>query len=273
MDELIIEAGRGEGQYWKDLWRYRELFYFLAWRDFLVRYKQTVIGIAWAVIRPMLGMVAFTIVFGKIAGLHSEGAAPYSMLVYVAVLAWQFFAASVTESSNSLIANPNLVSKIYFPRLIVPASSVITSFADFVISFGLLVVMMGWYQFWPDWRLLTLPLFVLLAATAALGSGLWLCALSVQYRDFRYIVPFLVQFGMYVSPVGFSSAMVPEAWRLVYSVNPMVGVIDGFRWALLRGQAPLHWPGLVASVVVSTALWVFGLWYFRKAESGFADVI
>ncbi len=273
MDELVIEAGRIERQYWKDLWRYRELFYFLAWRDFLVRYKQTVIGIAWALLRPVATMVVFTVVFGKIAGLPSEGTAPYSILVYAAMLPWQFFATSLSESSNSLIVNPNLVSKIYFPRLIVPASSVITSFADLLISFAILVVMMGWYQYWPDWRLLSLPLFAALAFGAAVGSGLWLCALNVKYRDFRYIVPFIVQFGLYISPVGFSSLLVPTNWRLVYSLNPMVGVIDGFRWALLRGEAQLYWPGLLASVGLTAILCFSGIWYFRKMERTFADVI
>jgi lipopolysaccharide transport system permease protein len=273
MEELVIEAGRTEHQYWKDLWRYRELFYFLAWRDFLVRYKQTVIGIAWALIRPVLSMVVFTIVFGKIAQLPSDGMVPYSILVYAAMLPWQFFSTALTESSNSLINNPNLVSKIYFPRLIVPASSVITTFSDFLISFSILVVMMGWYQFWPDWRLLSLPVFIALACAAAFGSGLWLCALNVKYRDFRYVVPFIVQFGLYISPVGFSSALIPSTWRLAYSLNPMVGVIDGFRWALLGGEAALYWPGLLASVAVSTVLCASGLWYFRRAESAFADVI
>jgi lipopolysaccharide transport system permease protein len=273
MEELAIEAGRSERQYWKDLWRYRELFYFLAWRDFLVRYKQTVIGIAWALIRPVLSTVTFTIVFGQIARLPSDGMVPYSILVYAAMLPWQFFSTALTESSNSLISNPNLVSKIYFPRLIVPASSVITTFSDFLISLSILVLMMGWYQFMPDWRLVTLPLFVALACGAAFGSGLWLCALNVKYRDFRYVVPFIVQFGLYISPVGFSSSLIPETWRVLYSLNPMVGVIDGFRWALLRGQVQLYWPGLLASVAVSATICVTGFWYFRKVESGFADVI
>ena len=273
MDELVIEAGRVEKQYWKDVWRYRQLFYFLAWRDLLVRYKQTVIGVAWAVLRPLLTMVVFTVVFGKLARLPSEGNAPYSILVYAAMLPWQFFSTSLTESSNSLILNANLVSKIYFPRLIVPAGSVITSFVDFVISFTILVAIMAWYQYWPDWRVLFLPLFVVVALGAAIGTGLWLCALNVEYRDFRYIVPFIAQFGLYVSPVGFSSSIIPEKWRLLYSLNPMVGVIDGFRWALLRGKAPVYGPGLAASVTVTAMLCASGTWYFRKMERTFADVI
>lgn len=273
MSELIIEPGRIEAQYWRDLWKYRELFYFLAWRDFLVRYKQTVIGVAWALVRPVLTMLVFTVVFGKIAKLPTEGAAPYSILVYAAMLPWQFFSTSLTESSNSLVVNPNLISKIYFPRFIVPASSVITSFADFVISFAILVMMMAWYHYWPDWRLFTLPLFVMLSFGAAMGSGLWLCALNVEYRDFRYIVPFIVQLGLYVSPVGFSSSVVPARWRLLYSLNPMVGAIDGFRWALLRGETQMYWPGLWASVLMTAILCLSGTWYFRKMENTFADVI
>ena len=271
--KLILEPGRTERNYWRDLWRYRELFYFLAWRDILVRYKQTVIGIAWAVIRPFLMMVVFTFVFSKVAKLPSPGAAPYALLVFAAMLPWQFFATSLSESSQSLIGNANLISKIYFPRLIVPASSVITSFADFLITFVLLLGMMAWYQFWPDWRIVTLPFFIVLAFGAAMGTGLWLSALNVKYRDFRYIVPFIVQFGLYVSPVGFSSGIVPEKWRLLYALNPMVGVIDGFRWAVLRGESPLSLPTLAASLFVTAILCLSGIWWFRSTERTFADVI
>jgi lipopolysaccharide transport system permease protein len=219
---LIIEAGRTERHYWKDLWRYRELFYFLAWRDILVRYKQTVIGIAWALIRPFLMMVVFTVVFGKLAKLPSEGV-PYPILVFAALLPWQFFANALSEASNSLIGNANLISKVYFPRLIIPASSVITSFVDFLISGVILIALMLWYQFMPGWCILTLPFFILVAFAAAMGAGLWLTALNVKYRDFRYIVPFIVQFGLYISPVGFSSSIVPDEWRLLYSLNPWWG--------------------------------------------------
>jgi lipopolysaccharide transport system permease protein len=273
MEELIIESGRAEKNYWRDLWRYRELFYFLAWRDILVRYKQTVIGVAWAVIRPFLTMIVFTVVFSKIAKLPAPGAVPYPLLVMAAMLPWQFFSTAMSESSNSLIGNANLISKIYFPRLIVPAGSVITSFVDFLITLGLMAAMMVWYRFMPDWRMLTLPLFVALAFAAAFGTGLWLCALNVEYRDFRYIVPFIVQFGLYISPVGFSSAIVPEKWRLLYSLNPMVGVIDGFRWALLRGDTVLWWPGIAASCLLTAVLCVSGIAYFRRMEKTFADVI
>jgi lipopolysaccharide transport system permease protein len=270
--ELVIEAGRAERQYWKDLWRYRELFYFLAWRDILVRYKQTAIGIAWALIRPFLTMIVFTVVFGTLAKLPDEGV-PYPILVFAAMLPWQFFANSLSECSNSLISNANLISKVYFPRLIVPTSAVVVSFVDFMISGMILLGLMAWYDFVPSWRILTLPLFILIAFAAALGAGLWLASLNVQYRDFRFIVPFIVQLGLYISPVGFSSSVVPEKWRLLYSVNPMVGVIDGFRWAILGGGAQLYWPGFILSAGLVTLLLASGVWYFRKMERTFADVI
>jgi lipopolysaccharide transport system permease protein len=272
-DEFVIEAGRTELHYWHDLWRYRELFYTLAWRDLAVRYKQTVIGVAWALLRPLLIMVIFTVVFGRIAKLPSVGAAPYAIMVYAAMLPWQFFSAAMSEASNSLILNANLISKVYFPRLIVPAASVITSLVDFLISFTILVVMMAWYKYWPDWRLLSLPLFMALAFGSAMGVGAWLCAMNVKYRDFRYIVPFIVQFGLYISPVGFSSSVVPAQWRFLYSLNPIVGVIDGFRWALLRGDAQLDWPDVLMSIAVTVILYLTGIWYFRKVERTFADVI
>jgi lipopolysaccharide transport system permease protein len=270
--EIIIEAGRTESQYWKDLYRYRELFYFLSWRDILVRYKQTVIGIAWAVIRPFLTMVVFTIVFGKLAKLPSEGA-PYPILVFSAVLPWQFFANALSETSNSLIGNANLISKIYFPRLIIPASSVITSFVDFLISGMILVALMIWYQFVPGWRVVTLPFFVAIAFAASIGCGLWLAALNVKYRDFRYIIPFIVQFGLFISPVGFSSSIVPGKWRLLYSTNPMVGVIDGFRWAIIGGETLIYWPGFVLSLSLVVIILFTGIRYFRTTEKTFADVI
>jgi lipopolysaccharide transport system permease protein len=271
--DLLIEAGRGEKNYWRDLWRYRELFYFLAWRDILVRYKQTAIGIAWALVRPFLTMLVFTFIFSKVAKLPAPGSVPYALLVFAAMLPWQFFSTALSEASNSLIGNSNLISKVYFPRMIVPASSVITSFVDFLITLGLMAGMMIWYGFLPDWRLLTLPLFMALAFGSAFGAGLWLCALNVRYRDFRYIVPFIVQFGLYLSPVGFSSNIVPEGLRLIYACNPMVGVIDGFRWALLRGQSPLAAYALIASILVTSVLCLSGIWYFRRTEKTFADII
>jgi len=276
--ELLIEPGRAGKNYWRDLWRYRELFYFLAWRDILVRYKQTVIGIAWAVVRPLLTTLVFTVVFSKIAKLPAPDGVPYTLMVMAAMLPWQFFATSMSEASISLIGNANLISKVYFPRLVVPAGAVITSFMDFLITLGLMGGLMLWFGFFPDLKILLLPAFMLLAFGASFGIGLWLCALNVEYRDFRYIVPFIVQFGLYASPVGFFSTMVPEKWRLLYSLNPMVGVIDGFRWCLLRGHTGsatnhLWWPEILSSVIVTCVLCLSGIWYFRKMERTFADVI
>jgi lipopolysaccharide transport system permease protein len=262
----------GALHYWKDIWRYRELFFFLAWRDILVRYKQTAIGIAWSVLRPLATMLVFTIVFGKLAGLTSNGV-PYPIMVFAAMLPWQFFANSLSESSNSLIDNANLLTKVYFPRLIVPAGSVIVGLVDFFISLIILFGIMAWYHFVPDIRMLLLPFFLALAFLASFGAGLWLSALNVQYRDFRHVVPFLVQFGLYISPVGFSSAIVPEKWRLLYFLNPMVGVIDGFRWAILGDVFPVYWPGLALSASLTLLIFIGGLFYFRNMERSFADVI
>jgi lipopolysaccharide transport system permease protein len=270
--ELVIEAGQTEKQYWKDLWRYRELFYFLAWRDILVRYKQTAIGITWALIRPFLTMVVFTVVFGQLAKLPDQGV-PYPILVFVGMLPWQFFSNALGECSNSLVGNANLISKVYFPRLIVPTSAVIVSFVDFLISGMILLGLMAYYNFVPDWRILTLPIFVLIAFAASMGVGLWLAALTVQYRDFRFVVPFIIQFGLYISPVGFSSSIVPDQWRLLYSINPIVGVIDGFRWAILGGESRLYLPGFILSLVIVFLFLWSGIWYFRKMERTFADVI
>ena len=270
---LIIEPGLAEKHYWRDLWRYRELFFVLAWRDVAVRYKQTVIGLAWALIQPLATMLVFTIIFGKVAKLPSEGAAPYALMVYAGLLPWQLFATSLTGASNSLIGNANLISKVYFPRLIVPTSAVVVAFVDFLVSFAILACLMIWYQFLPGWQILTLPFFILMAFLASLGPGLWITALNVKYRDFRYIIPFIVQFGLYVSPVGFSSTVVPEQWRLLYSINPVVGVIDGFRWAILGGESNLYLPGFILSWgVIVFFLWL-GIRQFRKMEKSFADLI
>ena len=270
--DLIIEPNRTTGAFFRELLRYRELFYFLAWRDILVRYKQTVIGIAWSVIRPLLTMLVFTVVFGRLARLPNEGV-PYPILVFSAMLPWQYFANAMQESSNSLIAESRLISKVYFPRLIVPASSVIVSAVDFLISLALLALLMLGYGFVPSWTLLFMPFFFLLATLAALGAGFWLSALNVKYRDFRYIVPFLVQFGLYVSPVGFSSSVVPERWRLLYSLNPMVGVIDGFRWCVQGTVSSLYLPGFLISVTISILAFSSGVWFFRRTERFFADFI
>jgi len=272
-DVIVIEAGRRERNYWLDLWRYRELFRVLAWRDLSVRYKQTVIGVLWALIRPVLTMLVFTIIFGQIARLPSDGTAPYPLMVLAGILPWTFFSTGLSEASNSLINNANLISKVYFPRLIVPTATVVVALVDFLISFSILVLMMAWYQFLPGWQILVLPIFVLLAFFASVGPALWITALNVKYRDFRYIITFIVQFGLYVSPVGFSSSVVPEEWRLLYSLNPMVGVIDGFRWCILGGQTELYTPGLAMSVGVTAFFLWFGIQRFRKMENSFADLI
>ena len=259
-----------------ELWRYRELFWFLAWRDILVRYKQAVLGIAWAVLKPFLTMVVFTLVFGKLADMAVKlkmSVETFAVFTLAGLLPWQFFSNAMAESSNSLVGSSNMISKIYFPRLIIPAGAVVTSFVDFLITLGLMAALMVWYQFLPDWRLFLLPAFVILAFACAFGAGLWLAALNVKYRDFRYIVPFIVQFGLYVSPVGFSSTIVPERWQFLYSLNPMVGVIDGFRWSLLRGAVPLPTSSLLASVALTSVLCLSGIYYFRKTEKSFADVI
>jgi lipopolysaccharide transport system permease protein len=269
---LVIEAGRTERQYWKDLWRYRELLYILAWRDILVRYKQTAIGALWAVLRPLLTMAAFTIVFGKLAKLPSEGEAPYALMVFAAMLPWQFFSTALTESAHSLVSNANLVSKVYFPRLLAPMSSIAVNIADVCISFILLFLLMVWYQVWPSWQLLAVLPLTLLAGLTALGPGLLLCALNVTYRDFRYVIPFITQFGLYISPVGFSSGIVPEQWRLLYECNPMVGIIDAFRWAILGNlEFPIRAFGI--SCLVCAFFLAIGLKLFRSTERTFADVI
>jgi lipopolysaccharide transport system permease protein len=277
LHELILEPGRAERQYWRDLWRYRELFYILAWRDISVRYRQTAVGVAWAVIQPLLTMIIMTVIFGKVAGLPSEGAAPYSLMVFAAMLPWQFFCTSLSTASQSLVSNAQLISKVYFPRMIIPASAVITSFVDFLISLLILVGMMVWYQYWPDWRILTLPLFMALSLLAAIGPGLWITAMNVKYRDFRYVIPFIVQIGLYVSPVAYSSSVIRQRFGdtafTVYSLNPMVGVIDGFRWAILRGEANIYWPGFLLSLLLMFVVLVVGIWHFRKTERTFADII
>ena len=270
---IIIEPSHQDRHYWRDLWRYRELFYVLAWRDLAVRYKQTAIGAAWALIRPFLTMVVFTIIFGRIAKLPSDGAAPYPLMVFAGLLPWTFFSTGLTDASASLIGNANLISKIYFPRLIVPTATVVVALADFLITFVILIGMMLWYGFAPGWHVLALPTFIILAFLASIGPALWFTALNVKYRDFRYVVPFIVQLGLYVSPVGFSSNVIPGQLRLLYSFNPMVGVIDGFRWCILGGQSQLYVPGLGASLVVLAGFLWLGVHTFRKTEKAFADLI
>jgi len=272
MGKLLIEADRAERQYWRDLWRYRELFYFLALRDLLVRYKQTVVGVAWSLIRPLLTMLVLTIIFGRLGKMPSGGS-PYPLLVFCGILPWQFFSTAMSESGSSLVNNSSLISKVYFPRLVIPVSSVIASFVDFMISSVFLLILMFWYHIFPTVRFSAFPFFALLVFAASLGASIWIAALMVEYRDFRFIVPFVVQFGLYVSPVGFRSSIVPERFRIFYAFNPMVGIIDGFRWCVLGNQENLH----ILDVLISTAsilvILVSGFWYFRKMERTFADVI
>lgn len=269
---LILEAGQVGKNYWRDVLRYSDLFFVLARRDISVRYKQTLIGVLWAVLRPLLTMMVFTFIFGRIAKLPSEGV-PYSLLVFSAMLPWFFFSSSVSESSNSLIANSNLLSKVFFPRILVPATAVLVSAVDFLISLVLLAGLMVYYGVMPSWRLLLLPFFLLIAFASALGIGLLFSTMNVRYRDFQFIVPFLLQFGLYVSPVGFISTVIPESFRFVYSLNPMVSVIDGFRWAILGDGFELQWNVLALSIATSTVLLWSGIVFFRHFERSFADVI
>lgn len=270
---IVLEAGRAERNYWSDLWHYRELFAILAWRDVAVRYKQTVIGIAWAVVRPLLTMVVFTVIFGKLAKLPSDGTAPYPILVFAGMLPWFLFSSILNDASNSLVGNASLIGKVYFPRIIIPSASVVVALIDFAVNLVLLLAIMVWFGFLPGWQIVFLPAFVALAVLASLGPSLLIASLNVKYRDFRFIIPFVTQFGLYVSPVGFSSAVVPESWRFLYGLNPVVGVIDGFRWSLLGGESMLYLPSFLLSlVVVAFFLWV-GVVYFRHTEKTFADLI
>lgn len=275
--ELVLERGRAERHYWLDLWRYRELLYILAWRDISVRYKQTAIGVSWTLLQPLLQMAIMVVVFSQLAKLPSEGNAPYALLVFAAMLPWQFFASAISAASASIVGNANLIAKVYFPRMIIPAAAVATSFADFLFSLVILAALMLWYGYPPSWRLLTLPVFMMLAILAAFGPGLLITALNAEYRDFRYVIPFIVQFGLYVSPVGFSSAVVRENLGetafLLYSLNPMVGVIEGFRWAILGGEARIHLPALALSLLLSVGFLMLGARYFRRLERSFADVV
>ena len=270
---IVIEAGRQERNYWRDLWHYRELLYVLVWRDLAVRYKQTVVGVAWALVRPFLTMLIFTIIFEQIAKLPSDGAAPYPLMIFAGMLPWTFFSTGLSEASSSVIDNEKLISKVYFPRLIVPISTVGVALVDFLIAFVIIVGMMAWYRFAPSWQIAFLPVFVAIAFIVTIGPALWIAALNVRYRDFRYVIPFVVQLGLYASPVGFSSSVVPHQWRIAYSLNPMVGVIDGFRWCLLGGQSQLYIPGLATSAFIGVFFLWFGIRQFRATEKSFADLI
>lgn len=271
-DTLLIQAGRSELNYWGDLWSYRELLYFLAWRDLLVRYKQTALGVVWAVLRPLVTVAILTVVFGALAKMPSEGV-PYALLVFAGTLPWLLFANALNDIGGSLLTNAGMISKVYFPRLTVPLAALAVNLADFAVAATAVGLVMGWYGFAPDWRLVSLPAFLLLAIGAALGLGLLVAALNVRYRDFRHLLPFIVQFGLFISPVGYSSSIIPEAWRLAYYLNPMAGVIDGFRWALLAGHFTPYWEGVVGSTFVTIILLWCGVAYFRATEKTFADVI
>jgi lipopolysaccharide transport system permease protein len=275
--DVWLQAGQGEKHYWLDLWRYRELFLVLAWRDVAVRYKQTIVGVAWSLLQPFLVMIIMTVVFGRLAGLHSDGAVPYAIMVFSGMLPWQFFANSLFTSGQSLTGNSSLISKVYFPRLIVPASTIVVAVIDFLLSLLILGGMMVFYRFMPTWHLLLLPLFLMLAFVASLGPGVLVAALNVKYRDFRFLLPFVIQFGLYVCPVGYSSSVVRQqlgdSLFLLYSLNPMVGVIDGFRWAILGPAANFYLPSFLISLAVSLLFLATGIWYFRKMERTFADVI
>lgn len=270
---IIIEPSRRQANYWRDIWRYRELFFVLAWRDFAVRYRQTVIGVLWAIVRPVLTAVIFTVIFGKLAGLPSDGSVPYPLMVFAGMLPWTFFSTGLADASNSLINQANLISKVYFPRIVVPTATIAVSLVDFCVSLGVLFVLMAWYLFIPGWQIVFLPAFLLLAFLASIGPSLWIAAINVKYRDLRYVIPFVVQFGLYISPVGFSSSVVPAQWRVLYSLNPMVGVIDGFRWCLLQGQSDLYLPSLIISCLVTAGFLWLGVSRFRKMEKEFADLI
>jgi lipopolysaccharide transport system permease protein len=283
--KLILEPGRSAKNYWRDLFHYRELFLILAWRDVLVRYKQTTAGAAWALIQPLMSIVIMTVIFGGVAGLPSQGGAPYAIMVCAAMLPWQFFANALSLASQSVVNNANLISKIYFPRMIVPVSSIVVSLVDFLVASSILAGFMVWYHFWPTWRILALPVLIVLAIAAALGPSLIITALTVKYRDFRLIIPFIIQFGLYICPVAYSSSVIHDKLVkklgvelgdksfLLCSLNPMFGVIDGFRWSILGSSNAIYWPEFVLSVVLTIALLLIGIYYFRKTERAFADII
>ncbi len=275
--DLVLEAGRADKHYWLDLWRYRELFLILAIRDISVRYKQTVLGIGWAVIQPLLNMIVMSVIFGRVAGLHSEGNAPYAVMVFAALLPWMFFSSALSVGSQSMVLNSHLISKVYFPRIIVPGSSVVGCFADFLVSFCLLVCLMAGFRVVPTWNALSIPFLALLTCLTACGPVLLFSALNVKYRDFRYVLPFVLQFGLYATPVGFSSSVIREKYGewifLLYSLNPMVGVVDAFRWAILGSSSHIDIAGFFVSLTVAAIFLMVGVFYFRKTEKGFADII
>ena len=274
---IVIKPGSKSKGYWKDLWTFRGLFYFLSWRDIIVRYKQTAIGVAWSVLRPLITIIVFTLIFHKVANFNSEDGVPYAIMVCAGMLPWQFFANAFSESANSLVINANLLTKVYFPRIIVPISAVIVSLIDFLISLAIMAFLFVFYHYLPGWHIVYLPVFLLLATITSIGSGLFIATLNVKYRDFRYIIPFIVQFGLYVSPVGYSSKAVclklSPALKFIYFLNTMVGIIDGFRWCVGTDNQPLYWPGLLMSALSGFGLLFIGIYYFRKSEKKFADII
>jgi lipopolysaccharide transport system permease protein len=275
--EIVVAADRPVAGYWRELWQYRDLFYMLAWREVVLRYKQTAAGASWALVQPFITMVVMSVVFGRVADLPSEGAAPYPLMVFAGVLPWQFFAAGIMASSQGVVANANLISKVYFPRLIVATSPLLVVLVDMLVASLILFGMIAWYQFWPTWRIMVLPLLVLLAIVAALGPALAIGALTVRFRDFRFVMPFAMQVGLYVSPVAFSSSVVRdklgEPLFFLYSLNPMVGVIDGFRWAILGAESTPYWPAMAVSLLLTAGVFALGLRYFRRTERQFADLV
>ena len=273
MQKLTIIKARKKRPLLKMLWGYHELLFFLSWRDILVRYKQTVLGLLWAIIRPFLLMLVFTLLFGKVLNLENQTDIPYPLIVFAGLLPWQFFSSSVQQISDSLVQNANLIAKVYFPRLIIPLSSMVTSFVDFLISAFMLVMLMIWFQYTPDYKVLYLPVFVLVFLMFSFGMGLFIATLNVTYRDFRYIIPFVIQLGFYISPVGFDLAVIPEQWRLLYSLNPLVGIIEGFRFCLLSDPTTLYWPSIYISVLMSVTFMCLGLKTFQTMERNFADRI
>ncbi|HWA85640.1 MAG TPA: ABC transporter permease [Opitutus sp.] len=269
--ETVLEAGRAGADYWREVWRYRELLGFLAWRDIKIRYKQAVLGASWALIQPAITTAIFTFVFGRLAKMP-DGGVPYPLLVLAGYIPWQLFAGALNGASGSVLGNSQLVSKVYFPRLIVPLSALAVALVDFVIVLGLFLVAALWFGFVPDWHWIALPVFIFLTLLVALGGGLWLSSLTVKYRDFRYIVPFLLQVGVFVSPVGYRTDLFPR-WRTVLALNPLTGIINGFRWCLLRGSQSVDLVPIGYSLLLTAILLATGIWYFRRTERQFADII
>lgn len=272
LPEIVIEAGKSERHYWRDLWRYRELFYFLAWRDVLVRYKQTAIGLAWALARPLFTIIVFTLIFGRLARLPSEGA-PYAALVLVGMIPWQFFASAVNEASLGLANKENIITKVYFPRIIIPISGVIVNLVELAVGLAMLAVLLAWQQVAVTLNMLFLPLILLLALLLTFGCAVWVSALSVRFRDFRQVVPFALQMGLYISPIAYSAAIVPERWRVWYALNPFTGIIEGLRWSVFANSPTPPVQELAISLGLATLATASGIAYFRSIEKRFAELL